>query len=298
MIFSKRYYDLIYDKNGKLLNDFCQELEYGIKEKIASIMIYFAEPQIFTPNRYDNYQVSTDALTSAVNAFNDILGWTMHHNDAYSQYSVPELAMIMTCNLFDIVELQYKELSTDEKIEFQKKINDTFVENETPWLLIDSRIIKIDSRQFEADLQAKMLLKMKELKDCEPKFQSAFKELLDAHECFDKQDYSKTISDAEKCYESVLKIVCGLKKGNAQVLTQEYINNHLGNIPSIMKPTGFKDNVLMSLPYIRNNSASDHGAGEENIVIAKEFARLALNLSATLCTYVINTYKQNLSDKN
>lgn len=295
MLFSQRYKELIYDNEGKLLNDFCLDLEYIIKEKIASVMIDFAEPQIIKPNRYDNYEVTTDALNSAIGEFKEKFGYSVvFHNSAYSSYSQTELACVMTNNLFDLIELQFEELSTEERVEFQKEINSEFIDNEQPWLLIDGRIIKVDSRQFEADLQAKILLKMKELKDCEPKFQSALKELLDAHESFDKQDYSKTISDAEKCYESVLKIICGQKSGDAKSLTQEYINNHVGTLPATMKKSGFKDNILMSLPYIRNNSSTDHGAGEENVIVTKELARLALDLSATLCTYLIETYKKQV----
>ncbi len=48
---------------------------------------------------------------------------------------------------------------------------------------------------------------------------------------------------------------------------------------------------MMSLPFIRNNSGSDHGAGAKDIIISKPMAKLALNLAAALNTYLIEEYK-------
>lgn len=55
--------------------------------------------------------------------------------------------------------------------------------------------------------------------------------------------------------------------------------------------TGFREKVMMSLPFIRNNSGSDHGAGAKDIIISKPMAKLALNLAAALNTYLIEEYK-------
>ena len=64
-----------------------------------------------------------------------------------------------------------------------------------------------------------------------------------------------------------------------------------------MTKEGFREKVLMSLPYIRNNSAADHGAGAVPIQISKELAKLALNISASLCTYLIENYLASLNIK-
>ena len=58
MLFSERY-----DEN------ICDELDIKVKGKIADLMCKFAEPQIDFPNRYDNFEVRTDALSSAISAF-------------------------------------------------------------------------------------------------------------------------------------------------------------------------------------------------------------------------------------
>lgn len=58
-----------------------------------------------------------------------------------------------------------------------------------------------------------------------------------------------------------------------------------------MKPDGFREKVMMTLPYIRNNSGADHGAGTATPIISKSLANLAINLASALNTYLIEAYK-------
>ena len=65
-----------------------------------------------------------------------------------------------------MIELQYAELSKNEKIAFQSEINAVFEQDNIPWLLHDGRMIKIDSGQFELDLKVKAISLMQNLKEC------------------------------------------------------------------------------------------------------------------------------------
>ena len=296
MIFTQRYRELIFNEKGETIGGFCDEIEYRIKEKVANILIDFAEPQKFRPNRYDNYEETTDALESAIYRLEEEMGYPLFlRNQSYSGYFHSDIAARPISTLFDIIELQFDELSKNEKVEFQKEINQVLSDNELPWCLVDGRITKIDAKQFELDLKIKALSLMQELKDYEPKFKSAFEELMCACNNLEKGNYSETISYSEKCYESVLKVICNLQKGNADKLTTQYTELHSDGLPKTMAKEGFREKVLMSLPYIRNNSASDHGAGASTIQISKEMAKLALNMSASLCTYLIENYLNSLS---
>ena len=64
-----------------------------------------------------------------------------------------------------------------------------------------------------------------------------------------------------------------------------------------MSGAGFKGNVLMSLPYIRNNSTASHGAGRTQVEIPKSLANLAINLAASLDSYLIDTYVEQKSNE-
>ena len=105
-------------------------------------------------------------------------------------------------------------------------------------------------------------------------------------EALEKGDYQSAISNAGKSYESILKVILGADRGNADKLTKQYADSLLV-FPDTMKADGFREKVMMSLPYVRNNSGADHGAGAKEVVISKPMAKLAVNLASALDTYLI-----------
>lgn len=295
MIFSERYKELIDVGHGESKDNICGEIEFNIKKKIAEILVRFAEPKKYQVSRYDNLEEETTALESAIERLSDILGYSIINMLPYGMADVESaLASVFTPYLFDIVELQYIELSDREKTEFEKTLNSLFAEKDIPWILHDGRLIKIDAKQFELDVKAKTLALMKELKDCDAVFQAPFNELTTALEFWEKGSYAEAISNAEKSYESVLKILCNVNRGNADKLTKQVLGINICNIPESMTTEGFREKVLLSLPYVRNNSTASHGSGKEVVEITKEMANLSINMAAALNTYLIESYVRNV----
>lgn len=296
MIFSERYRELIEFGNGESKDNICGEVDYDIKKKIVSILFEFAEPAIIRPNRYDNYEITTNAFEQAAEKLNDSLGLPIINLDLFGgeTYSVNVIGSTFTPHLFSLIELQYELLSNNEKIEFQNSLNHLFRTNNVQWLLIDGNMIKIDSIQFECDIRNKAIEKMHELKDSELIFQSAYNEFISALEFFEKGNYQEAISNAGKSYESILKVILGADRGNADKLTNQYMERLLV-VPATMKPEGFREKVMMSLPYMRNNSGADHGAGAIPVTINKPFSKLAINLAAALDTFLIEEYQAELA---
>lgn len=296
MLFSERYSNLIEFGDGMPKDHICGEIEYQAKEKIASVMYDFAEPIVIHPNRYDSYEERTDVLHLAVQVFNDEKGApyiSLTHN-IYDGPAFDPLASAFTPFLFDVIELQYKELSDGEKTAFQSEINNVFIENDIPWLLHDGRMIKVDSQQFEQDLKQKALLQLHELTDSDPIFQSAYDELIKSIEFLQKGDYAEAISNAGKSYESVMKVILQVDRGNADKLTRELISSGSLDFPESMTGDGFREKVLMSLPFIRNNSTASHGAGRSTVKVSKDMANLAINLAASLNSYLIDIFREGM----
>lgn len=294
MIFSKRYKDLIDLEHDETKDNICGEIAFSIKKKIAEVLFDFAEPTINKLNRYDSYEVRTSAFHIAIERLNEITGFPLvqFERNIFDKCNNQDVfGSMFTPWLFDLIELQYIELSAGEKVEFQTAINTAFQENAIPWLLCDGRMIKIDAQQFECDVRVKALMALHELKDNDSKFQAAYDELMKANEFLEKGAYAETIANAGKSYESVLKVICGLQKGNADKLTSEYVKNILSDLPATMSNNGFREKVMMALPFIRNNSSSDHGAGELAAIITKPLAKLAINISAAMNTYLIEEYR-------
>ena len=197
--------------------------------------------------------------------------------------------------LFDVIELQSTELSPGERCDFQCEVNEVMRQRDVPWLLCDGHMVKQDAVQFELDLKRKALEQLQTLKDDDPRFQAAYGELLSACEYLQRNDFASAISSAEKCYESVLKVICGLQQGSAKELTTSYWATRTDTLPASMNSEGFRQTVMMALPFIRNNSASDHGAGATPVVIGKPFAELAINIAAAMSTYLIEEYRDSLA---
>lgn len=299
LLFSQRYSELVDYGNGESKDNICGDIEWKIKRYIISLMYEFAEPQIIQPNRYDSYEVKTNAFESAVSRFNNYIGFKLFDSQHFLSTNIfngdaeEQLAtrFSFTPHLFDLVELQYNELSGNEASAFQGKLNSLLRDGNVPWLLYDGKMTKIDAQQFELEMKSKALEKLNILKGNEPAFQAAFEELMRSCESYEKAEYADTILYAEKSYESALKVICNIAKGTADQLCQNYLTNILSNdLPQQMKAEGFKEKVMMSLPYIRNNTPSGHGAGLNTTAIPKPMANLAINLSAALITFLVEQY--------
>lgn len=287
MMFHERYADV--------LEQICGAIDCSYNDSLLSVMHTFSEPIEIHPERYD-YGITfrTDAFKEACDRFNRKMGTDYHIGTRHNVFEPDKrdndsLSVQPIYYIFSIIELQFNELSDNEAREYTKEINSVFSENNLPWLLTNGKIIKVDARQFECDLKVKALALMQELKDAEPKFQSAFTELTTAVEALENGDYQSAISNAEKSYESVLKVILGVDTGNANQLTQTYRDTLL-KVPATMQAGGFESQVMKSLPFIRNNSGADHGAGAKEVVISKPMAKLAVNLAAALDTYLIEEY--------
>lgn len=317
MIFAKRYESLIFHgENHELRDDICGEVDYQIRQKLVAIMEQYSQPITLQSSRYNKEETDeTNAFILACDQFNEIMNGRyimqsyMHMN--IMDQCCTNLAAQCLSFIFSVIELQYENLydhqdeDSDplfpyiihEKQEFMQAINSFMTENDLPWCMHDGKLIKIDAQQFECDVKVKVLAQMQELKDAEPIFQSAYTELTKAVEALEKGDYQSAINNAGKSYESILKVILGADRGNADKLTNQYMEQLL-SVPDTMTKAGFREKVMMSLPYVRNNSGADHGAGAKEVVITKPMAKLTVNLAAALDTYLIEEYMQDTASSN
>ncbi len=290
MMFHERYADV--------LDEICGDIDCSYNNSLLSVMHSFSEPIKESYDRYNpTWTRDTNAFDLAIEKFNAKMKSNYHMGIRHNVFEPDKrddesLSIQPIYYILSIIEIQINELSDNEAKEYTKEINAVFAENNLPWLLTNGKIIKVDAQQFECDLKAKALAQLQEFKDAEPKFQSAYTELTTAIEALDKGDYQSAINNAEKSYESILKVLLGVDSGNANQLTQAYRDTLL-QVPATMQTGGFEGQVMKSLPFIRNNSGADHGAGAKSVVISKPMATLAVNLAAALDTYLIEEYAES-----
>lgn len=300
-LFSERYEELLQDESNWFGGDDGSSVLYSAKVLIARVMEDFREPISFQPSRYDSYTVNTDALYLAIEELNEHVDYRVVDLDMMRMGSgldeVHALANVYTPHLFDLIELQYEELSDDienGKGGFRDEINKVLREQDIPWILVDGRLVKIDPKQFEQDLKLKTLGEMRELKDACPLYQGAYDELRKAIDFLGRGDYAEAVINAEKSYESVLKVILGSGSETeaASGLTKRLLDAGKLSLPEGLKPEAFQSSVLMSLPIIRNKAAA-HGSGATGCEMSRPMADLAVNLACALNTYLI----QETTDK-
>lgn len=300
-LFSERYGELFQDESNWFGGDDDSNVPYNVKVLIARVMEDFREPISIQPNRYDSCTVNTDALDLAISELDEHVGYRVVDLDMMRMGSGLDefhaLANVYTPHLFDLIELQYDELSDDAengKGDFRREINKVFREHGIPWLLVDGRLVKIDPKQFEQDLKLKALNRMEALKDACPLYQGAYDELRKAIDFLGRGDYAEAVINAEKSYESVLKVILGseFETGAANGLTKRLLEAGKLPLPEGLKPEAFQSSVLMSLPVIRNKAAA-HGSGATGCEMSGPMANLAVNLACALNTYLI----QETTDK-
>lgn len=294
-LFSERYGELFQDESNWFDGDDDSNVPYNVKVLIARVMEDFREPISIQPSRYDSYTVNTDALYLAIEELNEHVDYRAVDLDMMRLGSILDevhaLANVYTPHFFDLIELQYEELSNDAengKGGFHREINKVLREHDIPWLLVDGRLVKVDPRQFEQDLKLKTLSEMKELKDADHLYQGAYDELRKAIDFLGHGDYAEAVINAEKSYESVLKVTCGPESETeaANSLIKRLLEADNLSLPGSLKPGAFQSSVLMSLPTIRNKVAA-HGSGAMECEISGPMANLAVNLACALNTYLI-----------
>lgn len=294
-LFSNRYKGLFDSEENWLGDDTDEDVPYDVRVRLARVMEGFREPIAVRPNRYDDYTIGTDALSLAIGELNNEYDAPIVNLDMMVMGSgldeTHALANACTPYLFDLIELQYGALSDDPengKEGFRKEVNAVFREYDVPWLLADGCLVKIDAKQFEQDLKLKTLETMRELKDAEPRYQGAYDELMRAVEFLRRGEYAEAVINAEKSYESVLKVICGQgsETSAANELTKRIIRDGKLSLPQDLKGEAFQSKVLMSLPLIRNKSAA-HGVGTAECGLDEPLTNFAVNLACALNTYLV-----------
>lgn len=296
LIFLQRYEELIKTELSYDATDFLGEIDYAVNKRIAHILLAFREPIDVSVSRYDSITEKTDALLIALGRLDDALGY-----DTIKTFSAPgfgysidseenNLARLPISWLFSLIELLFDELSTTEKEAFRSAINEVFSDNDIPWVLVDGRMVKIDSKQFEQDMKQKATEHLNELKDAAPVFQSSYDELVKAIEFLDKGDFAEAVTNAAKSYESALKVLCNEENATAGRLVSEIGKRGLLDLPDGMEQKDFESKVLMSLPFIRNRPGAAHGAGTGSGEISRSMANLAVNLACALDTYIADEW--------
>ena len=134
------------------------------------------------------------------------------------------------------------------------------------------------------------------------KFRGAEEEYLAAFEHFRNGQNKDAILNAEKAFESVMKIICqelgyafNSKRDTAQKLIQILEDNRF--YPSYMNDhmTAIRKTLESGAPVLRNKEAG-HGQGPEVEIVGDEYVEYVLNLVATNMVFLYKLYQKKSSE--
>lgn len=234
-LFTERYKEYIVTE-GVFKDRISSSVDYNVKKRLSNVMLDFAEPQQKHPNRYDNWTENTDAFQEAVARLNEYVGYPavdlVLMNGVYSQFEL--LANCFTPFLFDVIELQYDELSSAEKEDFKTKINDVFSCSRSRFILSERGLIEQIIEY--AVLTPEIIAEVKKIQ--EPGIKELVEEAIKRHaestaasqkesveKMWDAFERVKTIHTEMNKRDSAEKLICSISgetKGFDELLRAEF----------------------------------------------------------------------------
>ena len=151
-VFTCRYSDfIIYDENN-LIDNICNEVSEGTKEDLISILGELSTVILTYPIKNNpNFDVKVDETYLALKKLNEIHRKTiieLNEIGCYGSRYTDRLKTLFTPFLFDLIELQFRETSSESKEQFATKINAVFNEAGLPFTFLECGCIELN-RPYE-----------------------------------------------------------------------------------------------------------------------------------------------------
>ncbi len=185
--------------------------------------------------------------------------------------------------VLDVVEL-FAHGPLDRSGDFHAEVNQAFHDEKCPWLLYDGCFFQLDS-QF---LDLHVLQRTHELLTA-ARFEGALQEFVEARNDLAAGDFKGAIHSAGKAFESVLKAIQNRQDGNAKALVDALkATNFYDGLPATLV-AGFSDQVLMTLPALRNKLGG-HGQGSDVVEVPRSVAELAVHLAGVFIVFLVKRH--------
>jgi hypothetical protein len=186
--------------------------------------------------------------------------------------------------VFDLIELALGQMEDGEREKCRKKINEIFDVHDCAWRIADGEFFKLDADFMGARLAANAHDAL-----VANRYVGAADEFAKARQVLGTGDAKDSIFYAAKSIESVMKVMSGSPHANADqlvkiMLTQGYFDD----LPESIR-NGFAEQVMKTLPFIRNKLAG-HGQGADIVNVPALYGDLAVQLAAVFHNFLIGKH--------
>lgn len=283
MIFSQRYLRAL--KEGK----FSIELPHDVRAKLKTFLRQYDASFYVQRDPHDNWSDPTSVLEEALRDLMTEQGWERIPGAPGFDHGIsPAFAYLVEHgpgeHVFDLIELALSNMENEEKEKCRLKINQIFDLHDCPWRLADGEFFKLDADFMGARLSAGAhdhLVKNS--------FEGAADEYAKARQEIAAGDVKDGIIHAGKSFESVMKVMTGLEHANADALIKKLVEvGYFDDLPDTIK-NGFAEQVLKSLPFLRNKLAG-HGQGAKVVDVPLVYGELAIQLAAAFHNFLISKH--------
>lgn len=281
-LFSKRYEKAIFDRKLGL------SVPRRLRRRIWSLLNRFNYSYYYQPDPRDNWSGLTDLLKQLPGELCHRYGeeqLVAYTDDDEGVRAPTDLKGFVErgypSQVFDVVELFYSGLQSENQTDFQRELNSILDEEESEWRMIDGQMCKLDSQFLEMHVVARAY----ELLKAEG-YEGALDELTQARNELSAGNVKGAIHNACKSLESVLKAVIGADSGSASHLIRQL--SEIGFYDGLPEDfaRAFDEQVLMALPFMRNRLGG-HGQGAAVVDVPRIYGELAVHLAAAFALFIV-----------
>lgn len=183
--------------------------------------------------------------------------------------------------VFDTIEIAGRMMGAPENETLRQKVNQIFEQHDCPWRLSDGEFFKLDADFVGARLAADAHDNL-----AANQFVGAADEFAKARENLAAGQVRDAIFYAGHSFESVMKVIARVDNASADALIKELSAQGLFDDPPEAARSGFRDQVLKSLPFLRNKLGG-HGQGASVVAIPAVYGDLAIQLAVALQNFLI-----------
>lgn len=191
--------------------------------------------------------------------------------------------------VLDVLELASSFRGAGGEDRFRKKVNEIFELHDCPWRMSDGEFFKLDQDFVGARLAATAHDSL-----AANNFSGAVEEYAKARQYLGSGEAREAIYFAGHSFESVMKVLTGLERGNATTLISELAaRGFFDDLPENVR-RGFVDQVLKALPFLRNNLGG-HGQGAAVVKIPPLYGHLTVQLAAAFHNFLVGKHLERSS---
>ncbi|MCA0423738.1 MAG: hypothetical protein LCH61_10495 [Proteobacteria bacterium] len=281
LIFSLRYMRALENRV------FGVDLPSRLRSQALAQLNKFNSPLYVQRDPNDSWRDQTTALDEGESDLLTEHGWTQLPDLAASKelQAGQQIRWLVTNGVgplvFDAIELTFSHMTAADQEPFRQKLNSLLELHCCPWRFTDGEFFMLD-----ADFVGVRLSVTAHEVLSANNFAGAADEYAQAQRKLASGEVKDAIGDACKSFESVLKVLTGQAHVNADALTKALVSQeYIADLPKEIHD-GFRQTVLMALPFLRNKLAG-HGQGSDVIEVSPVYGELAIQLAAAFHNFLL-----------